>query len=77
MRFNLDVHYSNDNEQVIYEVEIKIHYGRTIFFNITITVCFGYFKRESDFLSQIFIFRGSSFVLNFSILNDLLYVLNL
>ena len=41
MWFNLDVHYSIDNEQVNYEAKIKIHYGTTIFFNITVTVGYG------------------------------------
>ena len=56
MLFNLDVHYSHGNEQMIYEGEIKIRYGCTTFFNITITVGFGYFKRESDFFFTIVYF---------------------
>ena len=50
------MHYANDNEQVIYKAEIKFHYKHIILINITITVGFGYFKRESDFFITIVYF---------------------
>ena len=55
------MHYSNDNEQVIYEAEIKSHYKHIIFINITITVGFGYFKRKIDFFITIVYFQGFFF----------------